>query len=187
MPCIKGKTTRSKPAPVVDDYIDIPKELFAAQREITLCMDGMKVKGYLFFPSSLEVYNTEQHSEKNIKLQMFIEMLWLKYFVYTMLEDIEFPESIATTSFVRWNLSFKNFNSQWILLIHKSMFPKQRGIIASSRNVYKRNIINFPTIICLGWWWRSWSPNLPRSWTSFLQRTGCQPISALAWSFNNAT
>jgi hypothetical protein len=59
----------------VDDYIDIPKELFAAQREITLCMDGMKVKGYLFFPSSLEVYNTEQHSEKNIKLQMFIEML----------------------------------------------------------------------------------------------------------------
>ena len=29
---IKGKTTHRKPAPVVDDYIEIPKELIATQR-----------------------------------------------------------------------------------------------------------------------------------------------------------
>ena len=45
---IKGKTTRRKPAPVVNDYIDIPKELIATQRQVTLCMDGMKVNGLSF-------------------------------------------------------------------------------------------------------------------------------------------
>ncbi|KAI2510062.1 Reverse transcriptase (RNA-dependent DNA polymerase) [Fragilaria crotonensis] len=45
---IKGKTTRRKPAPVVDDYIEIPKELIATQRNVTICMDGMKVNGLSF-------------------------------------------------------------------------------------------------------------------------------------------
>ena len=45
---IKGKTTRRKPAPVVSDYIEIPKELISAQREVTLCMDAMKVNGLAF-------------------------------------------------------------------------------------------------------------------------------------------
>ncbi len=45
---LKGKTTRRKPAPVVNDYIEIPKELIATQREVTLCMDGMKVNGISF-------------------------------------------------------------------------------------------------------------------------------------------
>ena len=42
---LKGKTTRRAPAPVVDDYIEIPDELIAAQRNVTLCADGMKVNG----------------------------------------------------------------------------------------------------------------------------------------------
>ena len=42
---IKGKTTRQTPAPVVEDYIDIPAELIAAQRDVILCIDGMKVNG----------------------------------------------------------------------------------------------------------------------------------------------
>ena len=45
---IKGKTTRRKPAPVVNDYVEIPKELISTQREVTLCMDGMKVNGITF-------------------------------------------------------------------------------------------------------------------------------------------
>jgi hypothetical protein len=45
---LKGKTTRRKPAPVVSDYIEIPKELISTQREVTLCMDGMKVNGLAF-------------------------------------------------------------------------------------------------------------------------------------------
>lgn len=45
---LKGKTTRRKPAPVVNDYIEIPKELIATQREVTICMDGMKVNGMSF-------------------------------------------------------------------------------------------------------------------------------------------
>ncbi len=45
---MKGKTTRRKPAPVVSDYIEIPKELISAQREVTLCIDGMKVNGLAF-------------------------------------------------------------------------------------------------------------------------------------------
>jgi hypothetical protein len=45
---LKGNTTRRKPAPVVNDYIEIPKELIATQREVTLCMDGMKVNGISF-------------------------------------------------------------------------------------------------------------------------------------------
>jgi hypothetical protein len=45
---IKGKTTRRKPAPVVNDYVEIPNELIATQRNVTLCMDGMKVNGVAF-------------------------------------------------------------------------------------------------------------------------------------------
>ncbi len=46
--CLKGKTTRKKPLPVVEDRIDIPKELIMAQREVTLSMDGMNVNGISF-------------------------------------------------------------------------------------------------------------------------------------------
>ena len=45
---MKGKTTRRKPAPVVHDYIEILNELIMTQREVTLCMDGMKVNGIAF-------------------------------------------------------------------------------------------------------------------------------------------
>ena len=45
---LKGKTTRLKPLPVMNDYIEIPKELIRAQRKVTLCMDGMKVNGQSF-------------------------------------------------------------------------------------------------------------------------------------------
>lgn len=45
---LKGKTTRKKPVPVIDSYIDIPKELIAAQHRVVLCIDGIKVNGLPF-------------------------------------------------------------------------------------------------------------------------------------------
>lgn len=45
---LKGKTTRQKPAPVVADYIEIPKELIDNHSNITLCLDGMKINGVNF-------------------------------------------------------------------------------------------------------------------------------------------
>jgi hypothetical protein len=62
---LKGKTTRQKPVPVVEDYIDIPRELVAAQHDITLCMDGMKVNGLSFLTtiSSNIIYRMAQYVE----------------------------------------------------------------------------------------------------------------------------
>ena len=45
---LKGKTTRQKPAPVVSDYIEIPKELIDNHVNIILCIDGMKINGVPF-------------------------------------------------------------------------------------------------------------------------------------------
>ena len=39
----KGKTTRRKPKPVLEDYIDIPKELILAQQNVIICIDGITV------------------------------------------------------------------------------------------------------------------------------------------------
>jgi hypothetical protein len=48
---LKGKTTRTKPKPVVKDYIEIPKALMDAQKEVELAIDGMKVEGIPFLTS----------------------------------------------------------------------------------------------------------------------------------------
>ena len=45
---LRGKTTCRKLLPVLNDYIKIPKELIKAQREVNLCMDGMKVNRQSF-------------------------------------------------------------------------------------------------------------------------------------------
>jgi hypothetical protein len=45
---LKGKTTRHKPAPVVSDYIEIPKELIMSHNNATLCIDGIKINGIHF-------------------------------------------------------------------------------------------------------------------------------------------
>jgi hypothetical protein len=63
---LKGKTTRRKPVPVVDDYIEIPRELITAQHSITLCLDGMKVNGIAFLTtiSNTILYCMAQYVEK---------------------------------------------------------------------------------------------------------------------------
>jgi hypothetical protein len=45
---LKGETTRQKPAPVVSDYVEIPKELVYNHQSVVLCMDGMKINGVPF-------------------------------------------------------------------------------------------------------------------------------------------
>ena len=42
---IKGKTTRRKPLPVVDNIIEIPDELLNIHREVELSVDGLTVNG----------------------------------------------------------------------------------------------------------------------------------------------
>jgi len=60
---LKGKMTCRKPAPVVDDQIDIPKELVDTQYTVVLCIDSMKVNGLYFLATiSKELfYRTAQH------------------------------------------------------------------------------------------------------------------------------
>jgi hypothetical protein len=45
---LKGKTTRRKPIPVVEDMITVPRELIQAQQHVTLVMDAMTVKSLKF-------------------------------------------------------------------------------------------------------------------------------------------
>jgi hypothetical protein len=45
---LKGKTTRKKPTPVIEDYIEIPPELIHNHQHVTLCIDGMFINGVPF-------------------------------------------------------------------------------------------------------------------------------------------
>ncbi|KAI2506113.1 Reverse transcriptase (RNA-dependent DNA polymerase) [Fragilaria crotonensis] len=80
---IKGKTTRRKPAPVVSDYIEIPKELIATQRNVTLCMDAMKVNGLSFLTTvSRNIqYRTAQYV-KHQTAEIYREVLGQVFRVY---------------------------------------------------------------------------------------------------------
>jgi hypothetical protein len=53
---LKGKTTRMKPIPVVDNYIAIPQKLYAKQQDVVLCIDGIKVNGLLFLTTVSKKY-----------------------------------------------------------------------------------------------------------------------------------
>jgi hypothetical protein len=59
---IKGKTTRSKPNPVISDYIEIPSELIDKQQNVTLCIDTMFVNGVAFLTTILRniMYRTAE-------------------------------------------------------------------------------------------------------------------------------
>ena len=63
---LKGKTTHRKPVPVIEDYIEIPQELIAAQHSVTLCLDGMKVNGIPFLTTISKniLYCMAQYVEK---------------------------------------------------------------------------------------------------------------------------
>lgn len=60
---LKSMTTRRRPAPVVDDTIEIPPELRLAQQYVTLCADGMHVNTLIFLTTiALNIYyRSAQH------------------------------------------------------------------------------------------------------------------------------
>jgi hypothetical protein len=45
---LKGKTTRQKPAPVVSDYVKIPKELVQNHQNVVLCCAWTELMAYHF-------------------------------------------------------------------------------------------------------------------------------------------
>ena len=45
---IKSKTTRRRPLPVIDDYIEIPRALVQNQQNVTLAIDGITVNSLHF-------------------------------------------------------------------------------------------------------------------------------------------
>jgi hypothetical protein len=80
---LKGKTTRRKPAPVVNDYIEIPKELISTQREVTVCVDAMKVNGLIFLATvsrNLQ-YRTAQYA-KHQTAAIYRELLSASFRLY---------------------------------------------------------------------------------------------------------
>jgi hypothetical protein len=69
---IKGKATSKKPVPVVSNFIEIPHELIEAQRNITLCIDTMKINDlqFLVTMSRKTLYRTAVgHQSKGSSLQ----------------------------------------------------------------------------------------------------------------------
>ena len=59
---LKGKTTQSKPKPVVKDYIEIPKQLYVTHNKVTLAIDTMYVNKIPFLTSISDeiMYRTAQ-------------------------------------------------------------------------------------------------------------------------------
>jgi hypothetical protein len=62
---LKGKTTRKKLLPVINNYIKIPEELFAKQQNIVLFIAGIKVNGLMFLTTISKnlYYRTAQYIE----------------------------------------------------------------------------------------------------------------------------
>jgi hypothetical protein len=62
---LKGKTIRKTPIPVIDDFIELPRELFEQQEKIVLCIDGIKVNGLTFLTTISKniFYRTAQFIE----------------------------------------------------------------------------------------------------------------------------
>jgi hypothetical protein len=65
---IKAKTTRSKPAPVTSNLVEIPDELLKVQKDVILSIDGMTINSLKFLTTiSHELfYRTAQYVPTNV-------------------------------------------------------------------------------------------------------------------------
>ena len=65
---LKGKSTLTRPVPVVDNLIEIPDELLEVQRNVTLSMDGMMVNSLKFLTTILHdvFYRTAQFMRSTV-------------------------------------------------------------------------------------------------------------------------
>ena len=64
---IKGKTTRTRPVPVVSNIIEIPDELLELQKDLTMSLDGMTVNSLKFLTTISHdlMYRTAQYVQRN--------------------------------------------------------------------------------------------------------------------------
>jgi hypothetical protein len=73
---IKGKTTRRKPQPVVNNIIEIPDELLNIHREIELSVDGINVNGLQFFTTiAHDIYYRTAQYVKSTHYEQFREFM----------------------------------------------------------------------------------------------------------------
>jgi hypothetical protein len=63
---LKGRMTRRAPVPVIEDRIEIPRELITAQYSVTLCLDGMKVNDISFLTTISKnlMYRTARYIQR---------------------------------------------------------------------------------------------------------------------------
>ena len=94
----KGKTTRCKPLPIAQDYIEIPTKLTTKQKDVVLCIDGVKVNGLMFLTTVSKniCYKTSQVViDKSVSSS---EQLYTKFSRYTTKLDFTSKKSDVTTS-----------------------------------------------------------------------------------------
>ena len=84
---LKGKSTRSKPLPIVLDYVEIPRELKAKHEYVKLCADVMYIQGITFLVtvSKRLKFITVERLKTRARLE-FAEKL-IMYFQYTIKLD----------------------------------------------------------------------------------------------------
>jgi hypothetical protein len=63
---LKGKTTRRAPIPIIEDRIEIPRELITAQYSVTLCINGLKVNNISFLTTISKnlMYRTARYIQR---------------------------------------------------------------------------------------------------------------------------
>ena len=79
----KGKTTRRKPQPAIDNQIEIPKELISLNEEVILSIDGMTVNTLKFLTTiSHEIYYRTGQYVATATSDEFIKCMNEIYYVY---------------------------------------------------------------------------------------------------------
>jgi hypothetical protein len=73
---IKAKSTRSRPAPVTSNLVEIPGELLEVQKDVIISIDGMTVNSLKFLTTILHqlFYQTAQYVPTNVALEYAICM-----------------------------------------------------------------------------------------------------------------
>ncbi len=83
IPSMKGKVTRQKPIPVMEDIIEIPQELRMTQMNVTLCVDVMHVNSLTFLTTISRnlYYRSAQHIKTTSKDELLkaLETLFSMY------------------------------------------------------------------------------------------------------------
>jgi hypothetical protein len=111
---LKGKTTHCTPVPIIEDRIEITRELITPQYSVTLCLDGMKVNSISFLTTILKnlMYQTAQYIQHSLAsiypkcLQHVLQIYTLGGFCITTIHcDNEFCPLMDPLALELWNSS----------------------------------------------------------------------------------